>query len=235
MSTAITPQVALNGDNVTTNSAQATANRLRFTVARINNQGVTLTLALMLGQGIWKLTDTQFVVPPTGATREVDEHIVETPNLNDRYMLVYQGQQGNPSPLSGITVYYDVMTAPASNTSVPTAGSVVTASFAAGAVDSAAIGADAVTLGKIAPTAFRKIANFTGRNGAGACTATGAKVGDVVLGISIAKVTDLDALDTLQAGLTAFEGTITVANQIQQTGAADLSAVWFDLLLLARS
>jgi hypothetical protein len=266
MSTAITPQASLNADTVTTNSAQATTNGLRFTVARQNNQGVTLKLAVMLGAGFWRLTDREFVVPPTGASRVVDEQIVETPNVGDRYMLVYEGQQGNPLPLAGVTVYWDALTAPASTTGTPATGSVTAASFAAGAVDSAALGVLAVTEAKIATgavtatklgagavdaialgtdavtnakiaddavgvknlalAAFRQI-HFTGRNGAGACTATGTKVGDLVLAIATTTGT--------LAGRAAFESTVTVADQIQQSSATDLSAAQFDLLALARS
>lgn len=81
--------------------------------------------------------------------------------------------------------------------------------------------------------AFRAIKNVAGHNGAGACTATGAKVGDIVLGVSFAKVPTAAA--ATQAGLTAFESVITVANQIQQSGAADLHLEDFDVLLLAQS
>lgn len=226
MSTVLAPQPTLNGDGVTTNSVQATSNRLRFTISRQNNQGVLLTLAVMLGNGMWAPTDKTFSVEPAGATRVVDDHEIDTPNLNDRYMLVYQGQQGNVTPLSGVTVYTDVLTAPASNTSVPTAGSVTSSSLAAGAVDSAALAADAVTIGKLAPAAFRLL-HFTGHNLAGACTATGAKVGDVVLAVNTTAGT--------LAGRGSFEATITVADQIQQSAAVDLSAAQYDLLLLARS
>ena len=79
----------------------------------------------------------------------------------------------------------------------------------------------------------RAIKNVAGHNGAGACTAVGAKVGDVVIGISFAKAPTAAA--GTQAGLTAFESTISVAGQIQQTGVANLSSEAFDVLLLAQS
>ena len=75
--------------------------------------------------------------------------------------------------------------------------------------------------------------NMAGRNGAGACTATGVKVGDKVMVVSFAKVPTAAA--ATQAGLTAFEATVTVNDQIQQAGAADLSAEAFDVLVLALS
>lgn len=80
---------------------------------------------------------------------------------------------------------------------------------------------------------FRAIKNVAGHSGAGACTATGAKVGDIVLAVSFAKVPTAAA--ATQGGSTAFESTISVANQIQQTGGADLSAERLDVFLLAQS
>jgi hypothetical protein len=79
------------------------------------------------------------------------------------------------------------------------------------------------------PGLMRTAANVTGHNGVGACTATGLKVGDVVLGVNFAKVPTAAA--ATQAGLTAFESVITVADQIQQSGAANLSADVFDVLV----
>lgn len=80
---------------------------------------------------------------------------------------------------------------------------------------------------------FRMIKNVPGHNLAGPCTATGAKVGDIVMMVSFAKVPT--AVAGTQAGLTAFEGTITIADQIQQTAAVNLSSEDFDVLLLAQS
>jgi len=70
---------------------------------------------------------------------------------------------------------------------------------------------------------------FAGRNGAGACTATGLKVGDVVLG-----VTGVVAADVGSQG-SKFETVITVENQIQQSSATDLSAKVFIALVLRKS
>jgi hypothetical protein len=60
-----------------------------------------------------------------------------------------------------------------------------------------------------------KVLSFTGRNGAGACTLTGAAVGDEVVGI--AGLTDMGGADA------SFEATVTVVDQIQQSAAGDLS------------
>lgn len=72
-----------------------------------------------------------------------------------------------------------------------------------------------------------ELIGFTGRNGAGAITLTGAAVGDVVIGV--ANVTD-GADDS-----SGFETAITVVNQIQQSSASDLSTKKYAALLLARS
>jgi hypothetical protein len=65
---------------------------------------------------------------------------------------------------------------------------------------------------------------FTGKNGTGACTATGARVGDKVIGV----VNTTDG----STGSANYEATITVANQIQQSSATDLSAKKHALLLM---
>lgn len=66
---------------------------------------------------------------------------------------------------------------------------------------------------------------FTGKNGTGACTLTGALVGDKVAG-KIVNATDLTD-DTAN-----FETTITVADQIQQSSASNLSAKKFLITLV---
>ena len=63
------------------------------------------------------------------------------------------------------------------------------------------------------------LAVFTGRNGAGACTLTGATVGTAVE--FVLNMTD----ETADAA--KFEATITVPDQIQQTDAGDLSLKHF--------
>lgn len=64
---------------------------------------------------------------------------------------------------------------------------------------------------------------FTGRNGAGACTLTGAVVGDAVVGV----------VNLAGGGASAsFESAITVADQIQQSSVSDLSAAAFGVLLI---
>lgn len=69
-----------------------------------------------------------------------------------------------------------------------------------------------------------KVLSFTGSNLAGACTLTGAAVGDKVIGL-----TGLSAVGGADA---KFESTITVINQIQQTAAENLSAATFLVILL---
>lgn len=95
-----------------------------------------------------------------------------------------------------------------------------------GEILTAMLADNAVTGPKLASTALNGLV-FTGRNGAGACTLTGAKVGDKV--VLLANVTDGSE------GKAAFESTITVADQIQQSSASDLSAKKFVVLLVVKS
>jgi len=88
----------------------------------------------------------------------------------------------------------------------------------------ATIGANKVTAAKIDPVAL-KLAAFAGRNLAGACTLTNTKIGDMVLGVVCSDGTDGTAL---------FEAVITVADEIQQVSATDLSTKKYSVLLLKK-
>lgn len=72
-----------------------------------------------------------------------------------------------------------------------------------------------------------KFISVDGRNGAGAITATGAVVGDKVIGV--VGITG----GALGDATASFEGTITVVNQIQQSSASNLSANDYIAVLLA--
>ncbi len=76
------------------------------------------------------------------------------------------------------------------------------------------------------PTLVTKI-SFTGRSGAGACTCTGANVGDVV-------IQGYRTGGAAYSGVFAddFEDTITVEDQIQQAAVGDLSGVTFLVKLM---
>jgi hypothetical protein len=88
------------------------------------------------------------------------------------------------------------------------------------------LAANAVTGPKLASGAFLSTV-VTGHNGAGACTLTGAKIGDkVLMNVNISDATDAQA---------DFEATITVVDQIQQSSASDLSTKKFAVLLLVQS
>jgi hypothetical protein len=102
---------------------------------------------------------------------------------------------------------------------------VTEAKIGSGAVTAAKIGSGAVTAVKLVDAAL-KLSAFTGKNGAGACTLTGAKVGDVVAGVVC--ITDGDD----QAA--SFETTITVADEIQQSSASNLSAKKYSVLLIKK-
>lgn len=72
-----------------------------------------------------------------------------------------------------------------------------------------------------------KLITIDGRNGAGACTATGAVIGDKVVavaGITSGALGDADA---------AFEDVVTVTDQIQQSSASNLSANDYIALLIS--
>jgi hypothetical protein len=104
-------------------------------------------------------------------------------------------------------------------------GAVATAKLADAAVETAKLADDNVTAAKLDDAALRFSA-FTGKSGTGACTLTGAAVGDVVLGV-------VNLTDGGNAS-SSFESTITVVNQIQQSSASDLSTKKFSVLLLKR-
>lgn len=104
-------------------------------------------------------------------------------------------------------------------------GAVTEAKIGSGAVTAAKVGASAVTAAKIADAAM-KLSAFTGKNGAGACTLAGAKVGDVVAGVVC--ITDGNDQST------SFEAAITVADQIQQSAVGDLSAKKYSVLLIKK-
>lgn len=115
-------------------------------------------------------------------------------------------------------------------------GKVIEAKLGAQAVATAKIKDANVTTVKLATKAVTgpkfdeaaiKTAVVTGHNGAGACTLTGAKVGDKV----IANVNLSDLAD----GTSAFETTITVADQIQQSSASDLSTKKYLVQLVVKS
>lgn len=69
---------------------------------------------------------------------------------------------------------------------------------------------------------------FTGNNGAGGCTLTGARVGDIVLGITLETGTAADSS-------ASFETVISVADQLQQTSASDLSGNKYSVLVKRQS
>lgn len=95
-----------------------------------------------------------------------------------------------------------------------------------GSVTTAKLGAAAVVGTKLGLTGIVS-GGFTGSNGAGACTLTGATVGQRVLAV-------METTATVAIGVAAalFESTITVADQIQQTSVANNSAKRYVIILL---
>lgn len=97
-------------------------------------------------------------------------------------------------------------------------GTPTTAAFASNAVTGPALSAGSI-----------RVLTSVGHNTAGACTLTGAKIGDTVIGIS--NVTD----HTTLLPTTDFEATITVNDQIQQVNSGNLSAKTIIVFLVAKS
>jgi hypothetical protein len=88
------------------------------------------------------------------------------------------------------------------------------------------LAADASHRHQLDPAAFKSF-YFSGLAAPGAVAAQGANVGD--------RVVDVESLNDLANGAGSFEATITVANQIQQTDATDLSKKKFRALVIAQS
>lgn len=116
--------------------------------------------------------------------------------------------------------------------------SVTTAKIAAGAVETSDIAAANVTGAKLVGTSM-SAGHFAGRNGAGACTLTGAVVGQRVLvgWLSSETATDTtvggeNTVVTRAAFVALFETAITVTDQIQQASATDLSANKYSVILI---
>jgi hypothetical protein len=91
---------------------------------------------------------------------------------------------------------------------------------------SAGLAADAGHRHQLDPVAFKPL-YFTGLAAPGAIAALGLNVGD--------RVVDVENLNDLSNGAGSFEATITVAGQIQQTDATDLSKKKFRALVIAQS
>ena len=97
----------------------------------------------------------------------------------------------------------------------------------AGSVATAKIAAGAVTPSKLSTTGLKKL-TAAGRNGAGAVTLSGTVVGDRVLVITGGPT----AGGTPVFGDAAFEATVTVADQIQQSSGSDLSGNTYLFVLI---
>ena len=94
---------------------------------------------------------------------------------------------------------------------------------------SARLGSRAATslLDTVPSTNTMNFLAFTGKNGAGACTCTGAVVGDAVIGI--VNITDVSTATS------SFETTITVVDEIQQSSSSNLSTKKFAVILGKKS
>lgn len=131
---------------------------------------------------------------------------------------------------AGSSFYVNEGTARAAdfNVSVGVLGalSVLTTMINTAAIATAKIAAGAVVGTKLAATGIAS-GSFTGHNNTGACTLTGATVGQRVLALF-----EIDTSSAATGVEASFESTITVADQIQQSSASNLSAKKYAVILL---
>jgi hypothetical protein len=104
-----------------------------------------------------------------------------------------------------------------------------TNAIADGAVTTAKLASGAATLPKIDITGIKCLA-AAGKNGAGAVTLTGAVIGDRLAAVFGAPTAG-GALEVKVPG-TDFEAAVTVADQIQQVSAGNLSAKTYVFVLI---
>jgi len=78
-----------------------------------------------------------------------------------------------------------------------------------------------------AGTQFLKLEGFTGHNGAGACTATGAKVGDLIVDVTPASGPYANWSHAI-----SFESVVSVDDQIKQNDGGDYNALTFNAVLI---
>lgn len=144
----------------------------------------------------------------------------ETGIWNDAGTLKFRLTNGTDSGSGDITA----VTAGTGLSGGGTSGA-VTLSLAAGAA-AANLANGSITGPKIATTAFRTI-TFNGRNGAGACTATGVKAGD--------KILFLVKTDDGAFNYGAFNSTVSVDDEIEQVAPSNLLANTYSALILAQA
>ena len=148
----------------------------------------------------------------------------------------------NPIPLGAVGFWFDGtsiyrVAADGTQASVGTAASLATwldskaadiskVGGGASAAGSAGLAADAGHRHQLDAAAFKSF-YFAGLAAPGAVATAGAKVGD--------KVVDVESLTDLASGAGSFEATISVAGQLQQTDATDLSKKKFRALVIAQS
>jgi hypothetical protein len=163
-------------------------------------------------------------------------------NLPDRRAgIILTAQATRPIPLGssglwfdGTAIYYvapDGTQAALTTTATalvldPNGGDITKVGGAASAPGSTRFGADAGHRHQLDPGAFKPF-YFVGLAAPGAIAAPGANVGD--------RVVDVESLSDLTGAAASFETAISVANQIQQKDATDLSKKKFRVLVIAQS
>jgi hypothetical protein len=163
-------------------------------------------------------------------------------NLPDRRpAIILTAQPTRPIPLGsagvwfdGSAIYYvapDGTQAALATTATalvldPSGSDITRVGGAAAAPGATRFGADAGHRHQLDPGAFKPF-YFAGLAAPGAIAAPGANVGD--------KIVDVESLTDLAGAAASFEATVSVANQIQQKDAADLSKKKFRVLAIAQS
>lgn len=245
----ITPQLTPNGNNVTTNSHQTTTQITRLAVVWTGTSRLVLAPYRMLDSGDWVRMPDQVVEidGPDGLAMDFD-----TKDVGERIMLVLEGPSSVPAGLTCIVKSLPMPSFANGVTGVAAGGTGMQTLTNHGPLVGQGSGAivaltpgttrqflkgvtgqdpafSAIAAGDVPLGVFRPFKNISGRNGAGALTCTGAKVGDKVLMAGV-----YGASPTATA-LQSLEATVTVNDQIQQSDVADLSAGKFDILVLALS
>jgi hypothetical protein len=215
-------------------TASATLNE-RYSGVLLTNRGaagaVTLTLpagARGLRMRAKKVANQTFTLACAGSDVILDSTLSTVTSLTVKRHLVLE-HDGTAWVVANQDVVQTVNIAAGAVTATELAtGTVDATQLASGSVTNAKLGAAAVTGTKLAATGIVS-GSFAGHNNTGACTLTGATVGQRVL--ILARIDDAAGAVTTEQSA-AFESTITVADQIQQTSASNLSAQKFLVVLM---
>jgi hypothetical protein len=158
-----------------------------------------------------------------------------------RPALILTAQVSNPIPKGSTGLWFDgttIFRVAADGTQAPIATATNTVALDGNAADitkaggpsaiagATGLAADAGHRHQLDPSALKSF-YFAGLAAPGPVAAQGANIGD--------RVVDVESLTDLTSGAGSFESVVTVANQIQQKDATDLSKKKFRALVIAQS